>query len=66
MDDLSQDDPFKIEILPNMNCNLALKDGVVRIYDKNNKPFGDYIYSDLHLFLDDYHLMVNLISNGPL
>ncbi len=59
-------DPFDIEILPNANCKLALKDGIVRILDQNDNPYSDFVYPDLKMFVDDYHLMVNLISNGPL
>ncbi len=55
-------DPFDIEVLPNINCKLKFIDGVVRIFDHNN----NYVYPDLKMFVDDYHLMVNLISNGPL
>ncbi len=63
---LNFDDPFMVELLQSLNCKFLLKDGVIRIFDQNDKPFSDFIYCDLKLFLDDYHLIVNLISNGPL
>ncbi len=62
----AKEDPFDIEFMPSINCKLALKDGIVRIFCQNDKPYGDFVYTDLKMFVDDYHLMVNLISNGPL
>ena len=43
-----------------------MKNGVVRVFNQDDTPFSDFIYPDLKMFVDDYHLMVNLISNGPL
>ena len=62
----TEGDPFDIEILPSLNCKLAMKNGVVRVFNQDDTPFSDFIYPDLKMFVDDYHLMVNLISNGPL
>ena len=59
-------DPFDIEMLPSLGCKLKLVNGVVHVYDSNDKPYSDFIYPELKMFVDDYHLMVNLISNGPL
>ncbi len=63
---VTEGDPFDIEIVPNLNCKLTLKDGVMRVLTENGEPFSDFVYPDLKMFVDDYHLMVNLISNGPL
>jgi len=59
-------DPFDIEILPSLNLKMRLESGIVHIYTHQEKPFSDYVYPNLKMFLDDYHLMLNLISNGPL
>jgi hypothetical protein len=59
-------DPFDIEILPSLKCKLKFEAGVVHVYTDEDKPFSDYVYPNLKVFLDDYHLMVNLIGNGPL
>lgn len=40
--------------------------GVVHIYNNDGSPFSDFIYPDAKMFIDDYLLMVNLISNPPL
>jgi hypothetical protein len=52
--------------MPSLNCKLALKDGIVRVLDQDEKPYSDFVYPDLKMFVDDYHLMVNMIGNGPL
>jgi hypothetical protein len=59
-------DPFDVEVQPSLNCRFEFRHGVVHIFDKNDKPFSDFVYPELKMFVDDYHLMVNLISNGPL
>lgn len=63
-----QGDPFDIEILPNLKCTFKNENGVIHIYDEGfKKPqFNDILYPELKMFIDDYLLMVNLISNGPL
>jgi AMP deaminase len=43
-----------------------MKDGVIRVLNQDETPFSDFVYTDLKMFIDDYHLMVNLISDGPL
>jgi hypothetical protein len=43
-----------------------MKDGVIRVLNEDETPFSDFVYTDLKMFIDDYHLMVNLISDGPL
>ena len=59
-------DPFDVEILPSLNCKFKLVDGVFRVFNNDDTPFSDFVYPELKMFLDDYHLMVNMISNGPL
>ena len=59
-------DPFDIEVVPSLNCKLVMKDGVIRVLHQDDTPFSDFVYTDLKMFIDDYHLMVNLISDGPL
>jgi hypothetical protein len=44
-------------------------DGVMRVFNEDihgETPYSDFVYADLKCFVDDYHLMTNLISNGPL
>ena len=62
----TEGDPFDIEFLPNLGCKLEMKQGVFHIYDSQARPYSDFVYPNLKMFVDDYHLMVNLISNGPL
>ncbi len=59
-------DPFDIEVLPSLNCKIRFESGIVHVYTSDEKPFSDYVYPNLKMFLDDYHLMLNMISNGPL
>ena len=64
---VTEGDPFDIEFLPKMDCTFKMVQGVMRIYHADElTPFSDFVYPDLKVFVDDYHLMVNLISNGPL
>ena len=59
-------DPFDIEVQPSLNCKFKLIDGVVHVFNSDDTPFSDFVYPELKMFVDDYHLMVNMISNGPL
>lgn len=59
-------DPFDIEIVPNLNCKLTFKNGVVHVFKEDGSPFSNFVYPELKMFVDDYHLLVNLIGNGPL
>ena len=40
--------------------------GVVHVFKSDGSPFSDFVYPELKMFVDDYHLLVNLIGNGPL
>jgi AMP deaminase len=60
-------DPFDIEVLPKLDVTFKMVNGVIRSFQSDNvTPYSDFVHSDLKVFVDDYHLLVNLISNGPL
>lgn len=59
-------DPFDIEILPKIDCKLVMEGGVVHVQNIDGTRYSNFVYPGLEMFLDDYHLLVNLISNGPL
>ena len=60
-------DPFDILFQPKLeNCKLSMNDGVVHVQNSDGSPYSNFVYPELEMFLDDYHLLVNLISNGPL
>jgi len=43
-----------------------MKNGVVHVENLDGSSYSNFVYPELEMFLDDYHLLVNLISNGPL
>jgi len=60
-------DPFDVEVLPNLeDCKLVMKHGVVRVQNLDGSSYANFVYPDTKMFIDDYHLLVNFISNGPL
>jgi AMP deaminase len=64
---VSLGDPFDIEVLPRLDLKFKMVNGVIRSFNADgDTPFSDFVYTDLKVFVDDYHLLVNLISNGPL
>jgi hypothetical protein len=40
--------------------------GVFNVYNEDDTHYNDFIYPELKMFVDDFHLLVKLISNGPL
>jgi hypothetical protein len=62
----TEGDPFDIEIVPNLNCKMIFKNGVINVFKSDDSPFSNFVYPELKMFVDDYHLLVNLIGNGPL
>lgn len=40
--------------------------GVIQIFNEDGSKFSDFVYPDINMFIDDYRLMANFISNGPL
>lgn len=64
---MSEGDPFDIEILPKLGCTFKMIDGVVHVFEEDGEtPYSDFVYSDLKVFIEDYHLLVSLIGDGPL
>ena len=59
-------DPFDIEVLPKRDFKLEIEGGVVKVKNSDGTPHSKFVYPELKMFIDDYHLLVNLISNGPL
>jgi len=59
-------DPFDIEVLPKLDFKLEIEGGVVKVKNSDGTPHSKFVYPELKMFIDDYHLLVNLISNGPL
>ena len=59
-------DPFDIEVQVSLNCKLEMQGGVVHVLNDDGSPYSNFVYPELEMFLDDYHLLVNLISHGPL
>lgn len=62
----TEGDPFDIEIEPNFGCKFKFVNGVINVFNNDETQFEDFVYPDLKMFLDDYHLLLNLISIGPL
>lgn len=63
-------EPWNCEVLPNMNCELRMHNGVVHVYkDKEDmeaeKPM-DFPYVNLPQFINDLNLMCAMIADGPL
>lgn len=62
----TEGDPFDVEILPSLGCKMVFKSGVVHLQNSDGSNYSNFVYPDLKMFIDDYHLIVNFISNGPL
>ncbi|CAF0741436.1 unnamed protein product [Brachionus calyciflorus] len=62
----TEGDPFDIEFQPSLKCRLKMIGGIIQIFNEDGLPYSDFVYPDIKMFIDDYHLMVSFISNGPL
>ncbi|XP_075748782.1 AMP deaminase isoform X11 [Rhipicephalus microplus] len=63
-------EPWNCEVLPNMNCELRMHNGVVHVYKNKEdvaaeKPM-DFPYVNLPQFINDLNLMCAMIADGPL
>ncbi|XP_037516304.1 AMP deaminase 2 isoform X3 [Rhipicephalus sanguineus] len=63
-------EPWNCEVLPNMNCELRMHNGVVHVY-KNKEDMAvekpmDFPYVNLPQFINDLNLMCAMIADGPL
>ncbi|XP_054927369.1 AMP deaminase 2 isoform X6 [Dermacentor andersoni] len=63
-------DPWNCEVLPSMNCELRMHNGVVHVY-KNKEDMAaekpmDFPYVNLPQFINDLNLMCAMIADGPL
>ena len=56
------------EMCPNLNYKFNNQNGVIHVYAENsNDTHFEWIsYPDLSTFIEEYRILVTLISHGPL